>query len=312
MKPLILFLLLLPSFAPAACKHLLDGYCADSLATIEVTRGKAAKVDLLVAQGTTLKIRMPPGVVLDKSTFTMGSTAYFALTFDDPDAPRSIFIVPVITKGGSLIGHRNNVQFEVAGESVIVNLKVAAEGVQQLTVKFPQLEQEMAQEKDLRASIRAEVEKDLARARANIGKTSKVLARKEVLAAALKRLTCSVERERGLDRALRLTTKRICAFGEWIFIEARLDNQRRKDFELREITVEGLWDDAPKALDFDVRWVTSNNDPAAAPLKLRFEEAVRGMFLITPPQGELPDSYRVTVRERGGLKRVVVADDIEF
>lgn len=310
----ICLLLLSSSTSWAACRQLVDGFCVDEIARYDITRGKVAKIDALIQLGTTLKVQVPPGAPIDPRSFVIGSKA-FAYRFDEPTSPTAFFIWPRTPKRGTVAGQQTNVQLEIAGESVIIKLKASpTQGVGQIIIGFPQLQAEQARADGLRARIRAEIEEELANARANIGQTSKTLAESQIMTAALQRLTCSKAPERGFDRALILTSKRICAFGEWIFIEVTLRNGRRKDFELREVTAHGLWDGEPKTLDFNVRWVAPGPElqPAQNPLKLRFDETVRGMFLIRPPQGELPDAYRITVKERGGLKRLCIADDIEF
>lgn len=308
-----LMILCLAVTAQATCVTEIDGFCADEIATLSLRRGAPAKINVLVAMGSILKVRLPPGATFNPSAFAMGSQP-FAHRFDDTAAPTSFFVWPRQPKRGNPIGLRTNVQFELSGQAVILDLKVAppGQGAQQLIISFPQLETELAQKEGLRVQIRAELEEELAHARANLGEASRTLAEDQIIDAAFKRLTCSASEERGFDRYLRLTTARICAFGEWIFIEATLDNGRRKDFELRDVAVDGVWGAGPKALDFKVRWVDAKGARVSEPLSLHFGDAARAMFLVKPPPGELPDAYRITIHERGGLKRTVVADDIEF
>lgn len=311
----VFILILTPLDALAQCVKAFDGYCTDSFVTLRLVRGQPIKLDVLIAQDSALKIQLPKGTVVDEGTLNIGSKA-LKYDLNDPAAVSRIVLSPRPTKRGSTVGLRTNVLFEVEGQTVIINTKIAVgDGVQQIMLEFPELEAERAHEQALRASIRAEIEAQLKADRANIGKLSEEKAQQMLLNAALARLTCSVEKERGFDQYLTLKTRRICAIGEWIFIEVEVENGRRKDFELREVTVKGVWDDAPRPLPFKALWVTQTNPPKriGMPLKLRFEGVARGMLLISPPtDSELPDSYQITLAERGGLKRVVTASDIEF
>jgi hypothetical protein len=301
--------------AHGQCKQLVDGYCADSFVTLRLTRGQPIKLNVLIAQQNALKVQLPKGTIVDEGTLNIGSKALQYVP-DDAQAVSSFVLSPRPTTHGSTVGWRTNILFEVEGQTVILDVKIAVgQGVQQIRLEFPELEAERQHEEDLRKRIRAELEAQLKADRANIGKISKDIAKEMLLNAALARLTCSIEKERGFDQYLTLKTKRICAIGEWIFIEVEVENGRRKDFELREIAVDGVWDDSPRPLPFKTLWVTQSNPPkrVSMPLKLRFEDAVRGMFLISPPtDSELPDSYQITLKERGGLKRIVTASDIEF
>lgn len=306
--------LLVSATAHAECVQRVDDYCADSFANLQIQRGQPARLNVLLAHDSAMKVVLPEGAVIDDGSFAIGSGA-LKHQFDDEQSPSSFLLAARRPKRGSAVGQKTNIIFEIAGQTVILNVKVTAErGTEQITLTFPELTAQRDREAALRRTIRAEVEAELSKARANIGQTSRTLAEDQIIDAALQRLTCSIEEERGFDRFLILTTRRICAFGGWIFVEVVLENARRKDFELRDVAVAGVWDGAPRGVDFKIRWVTRAAPPkrVAHPLKLRFDEAARGMILITPPEGELPDAWRITVAERGGLKRSVTADDIEF
>lgn len=303
-----------PIFASAQCTRVVDEHCADAFVRMQVKRGQPSRLNLRLAHNDALKVVLPEGLTIDKGSFAIGSSA-LKYEFDDDDAPSSFLLAARPPKRGSNLGQRTNVLFELAGQTIILNIKISAEaGAQQVSIDFPEVMAERAREAALRDSIRGELEAQLTKQRQGIVRTSKALAEDQIMDAALKRLTCSKAPERGFDQFLVLVTQRICAFGEWIFIEATLENGRLKSFEQREVKVEGIWAGEPRPLDFKVRWITATTPPkrATRPLKLAFEDTVRGMFLIKPPEGELPDSYRITIFERGGLKRVVVADDVEF
>jgi hypothetical protein len=304
-----------PAFAAVACSLTPDGYCTNRTVNLSLKRGEDAQLNVSLGYSDTLKVVAPNGTVFTKKLVI--STSAFKHRFEKPKASvLYLFARPPAQSNATAIGQQANVRMFVAGQIISLNLKVVPNSaVQKIVLDFPQLEAERADEAKLRAQIRAEIETELAQARANLGQNSRRLAEDQVIDAALKRLKCAKAPARGLDGYLRLTTRRICEFGDWIFVEAVLDNIKRNTFELGEISASGIWDDAGRPLDFKVKWVIAGteNTPAALPLKLGFKDAVRGMFLLKPPTDQpLPDSYSITVQERGGQKRSVTAEDIEF
>lgn len=293
-----------------------QGYCSDQVMRLELKRNVSAQARVNIGIGTTLVIALPRNTALtDPSSLALPKRSAFAFRFNKKVAPTKILITTKKdTRGRSVAGQTTNLHFAVAGEAIVLNIKaVEAEGCSRLELDFPELNAEQDRIDTMRAEIRAELEAELAKQRANIGKTSRQLAKRQLIDAALKRLTCSTALERGFDQALILISKRICALGDDILIEVTLHNGRRSDFELRDIVVEGEWGSGQRPLPFDVGWMaTKANQTITDPLKLPYDATVRGIFLIEPPAGERPDSYSITVREHGGLKRVSTASDIEF
>jgi len=286
------------------------GYCAEDVVKYELSNKQPnPRVRLNCALGKVLVVQLPAGESLNGDP-AMGNAALFK--FKLQEKPLMLMLWPTVPEGSNLTsadleGETSNVQVNLgSGISILLELRIAQQGVQRVVFRNPELEREQELQKRIRSEIRKELEESLKSRVENIENEAREKALSVVASGMLKRIHCTDLREREMKDLLVVRAHRICQIGDHVFVELSVHNRARDLFSPAKIEVLAAEGDDLRPLDAVLEWAGGSLP------KLKFDRKARAVAGFQVSEETASAEYAIRVEEEAGKKRVVLLEGIEF